>query len=74
MTELERMKSLAGLATEDDASARVVTTLDGRSIVGLFTEGVGFEPNKIGIKMGFLSNYWRIPKQTRITHITSSLT
>ena len=52
---------------EADAPINIVTTTDGKTIVGTHQYGVGFKSNETGKKMGFKDNPTSIPNGTKMT-------
>ena len=52
---------------EADAQINIVTTMDGKTIVGTYQYGVGFKSNEAGKKMGFNDNPTSIPNGTKMS-------
>jgi len=54
---------------EIDAPINIVTTMDGKTIVGTHQYGVGFKSNEAGKEMGFKDNPTSIPNGTKMTKV-----
>ena len=52
---------------EADVQINIVTTMDGKTIVGTYQYGVGFKSNEAGKKMGFNDNPTSIPNGTKMS-------
>ena len=53
---------------EANAPINIVTTMDGKTIVGTHQYGVGFKSNEAGKKMGFNDNPTSIPNGTKMSN------
>ena len=72
--ETLRMQFLSGVITESEYKVKLqenaapifdVVTMDEKTMVGTYQEGVGFKANKKGIEMGFKDNPKSIPNKTK---------
>jgi hypothetical protein len=55
------------IVAEMNAPINMVTTMDGKTVVGTYKEGVGFKSNEAGQKMGFKDNPTSIPNGTKMS-------